>query len=189
MAMLQSYGNEEQLELPLEIPRQLEQWEEQVEALLQIAYFTNSQPLLSHYKRSMLGKCIRSASDIISCESTRVHNNTASMIQWCLHWTEDAQALYWEQQQSTHRKTTNMRDSNGKRYWSVEHEHPVADCINMLLDGCSYATLKDWMYSYGKAVIVTQDELAKLPQLGENRYEKLGIRYSRFDPGSLTRTR
>lgn len=179
----------QQLELPFDHHTNLSEWEEQVEALLKVAYYIAQQPLLSHYKRSMLGKAIRSASDIISCESTRVHNNTQSMLQWCLHWTESAQELYWQHQQSTHRKTCMMRDEKGKRYWSVEHEHPVADIINILIDGCSYATLQNWMYNYGKAVIVTQDEVAALPQLGKDRYEKLGIRYSRFDPGSLTRTR
>ena len=52
-----------------------------------------------------------------------------------------------------------------------------------------YDTLVEWMESKGRAVIVTQDELAILPQLGEDRYEKLNIRYSRFDPGAVTRTR
>ena len=179
----------EQLELPLLMPNVQEDWEEQVDSLLKIAYYISEQPLMSHYKRSMLGKCIRSASDIVSCESTRVHNNTQSMIQWCLLWTEEAQELYYKHEQSTHRKTCMMRDEKGKRYWSVEHEHPVSECINMLLDGCSYDRMRDWMYTYGKAVIVTQSELAKLPQLGENRYEKFGIRHSRFDPGNLTRAR
>lgn len=164
-------------------------WEAAVDELLQIAHYTAQTPLMKHYKSSLLDKTIRSASDILSCESTRVHNNTQSMIQWCLLWTEQSQRIYWENQQSTHRKTCMMRDSYGKRLWSVEHPHPVMEIKNALIDGCSLIELKEWMYAYGRAVIVSQEELAALPQLGKNRYEKLGIRYGRFDPGNLTRTR
>lgn len=179
----------EQLELPFNFSTRHEDWEIAVEDLLQIAHYVAQTSLMKHYKSSLLDKIIRSASDILSCESTRVHNNTQSMIQWCLLWTEDAQRIYWENKQSTHRKTCMMRDASGKRFWSVEHPHPIMEIKNSLIEGCSLQELRDWMHTYGRAVIVSQNELAALPQLGKDRYEKLGIRFGRFDPGTLTRTR
>jgi hypothetical protein len=181
-----------QLNLPLELVETVyssESWEEQFTTMLKIAHFIAQQPLLKHYKTNMLDRTIRGASDILSCETTRVHNNTQSMIQWCLLWTEDAQRLYWEHKQSTHPKTVAMRNANKKRYWSVEHPHPIIEVKQLLLDGCSFNELKDWMYEYGRAVIVSQAELAALPQLGKDRYEQLGIRFGRFDPATLTRPR
>lgn len=164
-------------------------WKTQCNELLAIAHRTANANLLSHYKRAILGNTIRAASAIRSAESTRVHCNTSSMLQWTLNWTAEAQQLYWDNQQSTHRKTTQCRDSQRKRLWSVEHEHPISDCINALIDGCSIEHLHDWMYNKGSAVIVSQAELARLPQLGENRYEQANIRYTRFDPSNATRTR
>lgn len=164
-------------------------WNDESDRLLRLAYYIAQLDLMRHYKISMLDKAIRSASDILSCESTRVHNNTGSMLQWCLRWTEDAQRIYWENKKSTHRITTQGRDANGKRLWAVEHPHPLKNVKDLLLEGCSYDTFIEWMKEYGHAVIVSQAELAKLPQLGNNRYEQFDIRYSRFDPGHLTRTR
>ena len=167
----------------------LECWRTQYTTLLQIAWYCAQQPLRRSYKLQMVDRALRAASDILSSETTRVHNNTGSCIQWCLLWTHSAQKLYLDNRQSTHRKTCDLRHANSKRFFSVEHPHPLKTVKTDLLDGMDYDTLVEWMESKGRAVIVTQDELAILPQLGEDRYEKLNIRYSRFDPGAVTRTR
>lgn len=164
-------------------------WMSEAKTLMRLAHHIASLDLMRHYKVAMMDKAVRAASDILSCETTRVHNNTSSMIQWCLQWTEDAQRIYWENKKSTHRITTFGRDNTGKRLWSVEHPFPLKNVKDLLLNGCSYDTFEEWMIEFGRAVIVSQAELARLPQLGTDRYEQLNIRYSRFDPGSLTRTR
>lgn len=164
-------------------------WRAQYLSLLRCAHYTSRQPLLRHYRASLIDRTIRAASDILSCETTRVHNNTASVIQWCLLWTHSAQRAYLSNTQSTHRKTCDLRHSDNKRFFAVEHPHPLADIKRQVLGGCSFDALVDWMDAYGRAVIITQAELQVLPQLGKDRYEKLGITYSRFDPGNASRLR
>ena len=92
-------------------------------------------PLLPKYQYHVIDRCLRGASDIISCETTNVHSNTASLIQWCKLWSNEALFTYralWEElterrngKPPTHRMVCNERDQNRTRYFTCEHEYPM----------------------------------------------------------------
>ena len=63
-------------------------WELQANTWIDIAWSCMLTPLLPKYQYHVLDRCLRGASDIISCETTAVHSNTASLIQWCKTWSD-----------------------------------------------------------------------------------------------------
>ena len=64
------------------------EWKEQANEWMRIAYSAKTSQLLPKYQYHILDRCLRGASDIISCESISVHSNTSSLIQWCKLWSE-----------------------------------------------------------------------------------------------------
>ena len=75
--------------------QEVSEWNQQVHEYLRLAYEIGNSSLIHKYRRSILDACLRGASDIISCENTNINNNTQSMIQWCLRWTNEAMDKYW----------------------------------------------------------------------------------------------
>jgi hypothetical protein len=144
-------------------------WKPQVDEYLRLAYEIAQSSLATKYKKSILDRCLRGASDIISCENLQIHNNTMSMIQWCRRWSVEALADYEIVQENltinrggkppTHRQVCEARDAYGKRYWTVEHQYPVLIPKNgLMFNNWGLAQLKDWMYTYGYATIITPGE-------------------------------
>ena len=168
-------------------------WEQQAQCYLHVAWYAAQTPLDRKYAYNIVDRALRGASDIISCECTAVVNNTASVLQWCVHWSHDALDTYWivqeqltEQREGkppTHRQITQARDDAGKRWWTVEHQYPILIPNTGLLDeGWSQAHLIDWMMRYGKATIVTQRENARLT----NHTKCMEEASSRYDSASIT---
>ena len=164
------------------------EWNKQVHEYLRIAYEIGNSSLIHKYRRSILDACLRGASDIISCENTNISNNTQSMIQWCLRWTNEAMDKYWLASElltvtragkpPTHRQICDVRSDNGKRFWTVEHEHPLLIPKTGLMDErWSFNQLVDWMYKYGYATIVTPEENKRLLKTTQSM-EVAGQRYS-----------
>jgi hypothetical protein len=171
----------------------MSEWEAEVDEYLLLAHHIAHTSLSQKYKKSILDRCLRGASDIISCESVSVNNNTMSMLQWCKRWSEEAYSLYelvreelTEQRNgkvATHRQICNAKDENNKRYWTVEHQYPLVIAKDGLIhNSWSLNDLKNWMYDKGYATIVTQREEARLLRytkdilVASNRYNEAGIR-------------
>lgn len=167
-------------------------WKSQVDEYLALGYHIAHTDLIQKYKKAILDRCLRGASDIISCESINVHNNTMSMLQWCKHWSSDAYSLYIEVGNAlsierggkapSHRQICNSRDESGKRYWTVEHQYPLVIAKDgLMFHSWSLDDLKEWMYDRGYATIVTQAEEARLLKytkdvlVASNRYSEAGI--------------
>ena len=166
-------------------------WEEQAHSYLHVAWYAAQTPLDRKYAYNIVDRALRGASGIISCECTAVVNNTASVLQWCVHWSHDALDVYWTVRSAlqhqrdgrapTHRQITQARDEHGKRWWTVEHQYPILIPKTGLLDeGWSQAYLIDWMMKYGKATIVTQPENARLTNHTKSMSEARG-RYAAAD--------
>ena len=163
-------------------------WKTQAETYLHVAWYAAQTSLDRKYAYNIVDRALRGASDIISCESCSVVNNTASVIQWCVHWSHDALDTYWIVQEQlteqsdgkppTHRQITQARDDAGKRWWTVEHQYPILiPKIGLLDEGWSQAYLIDWMMEFGKATIVTQPENARLTNHTKSM-EEAATRYS-----------
>jgi hypothetical protein len=167
-------------------------WQDQVDEYLRLAHEIGQSCLIHKYRRSILDYCLRGASDIISCENLSINNNTASMLQWCKRWTHEAMDQYWitkdlltEQRNGkppTHRQIVDARGENGKRFWTVEHEHPLLIAKTGLMeDQWSFKDIRSWMFDYGYATIVTQKENKRLlkttksMEIAEKRYSDAGM--------------
>mgnify|MGYP000231673994 CR=1 FL=1 len=110
-------------------------WEIQADTWIDIAYSCMHTPLLPKYQYHVIDRCLRGASDIISCESTAVHSNTASLIQWCKQWSKGAVQEYAQLFQllkqeragkpPTHRQVCESRDASRKRHFTAEHQFPI----------------------------------------------------------------
>ena len=74
----------------------MNEWKEQANEWMRIAYSAKTSQLLPKYQYHILDRCLRGASDIISCESTAVHSNTSSLIQWCKLWSDKALQQYYQ---------------------------------------------------------------------------------------------
>lgn len=167
-------------------------WRREAESLLHLAHYTTTLQLDRKFKYNIIDRTLRAASDIISAESTRVVNNTASVLQWTKWWSSDALFQYWEiceeltsirnGKPPTHRQITQYRDANGKRPFTVEHEYPILIPKKGVLDDrWTNQQLNDWMFQYGRATIITQEENARLlshtadMQIARKRYSDASI--------------
>jgi hypothetical protein len=169
----------------------MSEWLEQSREYLSLAHHIAQTNLITKYKKSILDRCLRGASDLISCESINVHNNTMSMIQWCLRWSEQALETYYEVEKElteqrggkppTHRQVCNARDSFKTRYWTVEHEHPlIIPKEGLMFENWNFHQLSDWMFTYGYATIITQSENKGLTSFTKDM-EEAKKRYSDVD--------
>lgn len=167
-------------------------WELQANTWIDIAYSCMNTPLLPKYQYHVLDRCLRGASDIISCETTAVHSNTASLIQWCKQWSDRALDRYWQIREwktverdgkpPTHRQICNARMNTGKRWFTCEHEYPIIIPKKGVRDGgWTLQQLRDWMWEYSKVTIILNsenDELLPFTEdmnLAAKRYSDAGI--------------
>ena len=167
-------------------------WRTQADTWIEIAHSCMNTPLLPKYQYHVIDRCLRGASDIISCESTNVHSNTASLIQWCKLWSNEALFTYralWEElterrngKPPTHRMVCNERDQNRTRYFTCEHEYPMVIPKKGVRDHAwTLKQTKDWMWTYGKVTIILNSENDKLLPWTEDmdqaakRYSDAGI--------------
>ena len=171
----------------------MSEWLAQSTEYLRLAHHISQTTLITKYKKAILDKCLRGASDLISCESVNVHNNTMSMLQWCLRWSEEALDTYYnveinltEQRNGkppTHRQICDARDPFKTRYWTVEHEHPlIIPKEGLMFENWSFDQLSEWMFTYGYATIITQSEnkglvsFTKSMEEAKKRYSDTGIK-------------
>ena len=167
-------------------------WKPEVNKLVHIAHYSTQINLNRKFAYNIVDRALRAASDILSAESLNVVNNTASVIQWCRQWSDQALHEYWTIRDEltetrngkppTHRQICNYRDINRKRPFTVEHEYPVLIPKKGILDdGWTEDQLRDWMYKYGRATIITQAENARLlnhtadQQIAAKRYSTAKI--------------
>jgi len=168
-------------------------WTQDVDRLIHIAHYTCQLNLNRKFSYNMVDKALRSASDILSAECDNVVNNTMSVIQWCRQWSDEALHRYWlvrdeltdhrQGKPPTHRQICNARDEHNKRWWTVEHEYPILIPKKGVLDDhWTEDQLRDWMWEYGRATIITQEENARLlnhtadMQIAAKRYSSAGIK-------------
>lgn len=148
-------------------------WHKDVEELIHIAHYSTTLKLDRKFKYNIVDKALRSASDILSAESLRVVNNTASVIQWCKQWSQAALYRYEEIDERltsardgkppTHRQICEWRDEFRKRPFTVEHEYPILIPKKGVLDDhWTESQLREWMFEFGRATIITQEENARL---------------------------
>jgi len=167
-------------------------WKPEVDKLVHIAYYSTQISLDRKFAYNIVDRALRAASDIISSECLNVVNNTMSVIQWCRQWSHDALDEYWtirdiltEERNGkppTHRQICNWRDSNRKRPFTVEHEYPILIPKKGVLDDAwTEDQLRDWMYKYGRATIITQAENARLL----NHTADMQIARKRYDTASI----
>jgi hypothetical protein len=171
-------------------------WQLQANTWINIAYSCMETPLLPKYQYHVLDRCLRGASDIISCETTAVHSNTASLIQWCKMWSSEALFKYQELKDEmteerqgkppTHRQICNSRIPNRKginsRWFTCEHEYPMIIPKKGVRDhGWTLEKLREWMWTYSKVTIILNSENDRLlpftedMELAAKRYEDAGI--------------
>ncbi len=167
-------------------------WVNQANTWIEIGYSCVNTDLLPKYQYHILDRCFRGASDIISCETTNVHSNTASLIQWCKQWSKEAVVAYAEAfgrlkevrdgKNPTHRMACESRDENGKRLFTAEHEYPIKIVKTGVRDqGWTLEQTKNWLWKYSKVTIILNSENDKLlPWTGSmdiaaTRYEQAGI--------------
>lgn len=167
-------------------------WKPETDKLIHIAWYSTQISLNRKFAYNIVDKALRGASDIISSECLNVVNNTMSVIQWCRQWSHDALDEYWTIRDilteerggkpPTHRQICNWRNYAGKRPFTVEHEYPILiPKKGVLDDGWTETNLRDWMYQYGRATIITQVENARLlnhtadMQIAAKRYATGGI--------------
>ena len=170
----------------------MDDWQIQAYTWIVIAYSCMNTPQLPKYQYHVLDRCLRGASDIISCESTKVHSNTASLIQWCKLWSDRALDHYWNLRDQmtherkgkppTHRQICNARDGQNRRWFTCEHEYPMIIPKKGVREGhWNLQELRDWMWRYSKVTIILNSENEKLipftedMDLAAKRYEDAGI--------------
>lgn len=148
-------------------------WQQDVDGLIHLAWYSAQAPVLRKFAYNMTDRALRSASDVLSAECQNVVNNTMSVIQWCRQWSEAALHQYahinrilTEERQGkppTHRQICQWRDEHGKRPFTVEHEYPILIPKKGVLDrGWTEEMLRDWMWEFGRATIITQAENQRL---------------------------
>tara|TARA_A100001015_G_scaffold291635_1_gene366040 strand:+ start:400 stop:945 length:546 start_codon:yes stop_codon:yes gene_type:complete len=168
-------------------------WKPEVNKLVHIAHYSTQINLNRKFAYNIVDRALRAASDILSAESLNVVNNTASVIQWCRQWSDQALHEYWTIRDEltetrngkppTHRQICNYRDINRKRPFTVEHEYPILIPKKGILDdGWTEDQLRVWMYKYGRATIITQAENARLL----NHTADMQIAAKRYDNASIT---
>jgi hypothetical protein len=167
-------------------------WKREVDKLVHIAYYSTQISLDRKFAYNIVDRALRAASDIISAECLNVVNNTMSVIQWCRQWSDQALHEYWtirdvltEERAGkppTHRQICNYRDTARKRPFTVEHEYPILIPKKGVLDDQWTETeLRDWMYQFGRATIITQAENQRLlnhtadMQIAAKRYSTASI--------------
>ena len=167
-------------------------WMNQANTWIEIGYSCMNTDLLPKYQYHILDRCFRGASDIISCETTNVHSNTASLIQWCKQWSKEAVIAYAEAygrlketrdgKNPTHRMACESRDSNGKRLFTAEHEYPIKIVKTGVRDeGWTLEEAKNWLWKYSKVTIILNSENDKLipwtdsMEIAATRYDQAGI--------------
>jgi hypothetical protein len=167
-------------------------WKLQANTWIDIAWSCMLTPLLPKYQYHVLDRCLRGASDIISCETTAVHSNTASLIQWCKTWSSEALFKYQDIKDElteerngkppTHRQICNARDDRNKRWFTCEHEYPIIIPKKGVRDyGWTRSQLRDWMWRYSRVTIILNSENDKLlpftedMELASKRYEDANI--------------
>lgn len=166
-------------------------WQTQAKNLLHLCWYATRVELDRKFASSVVDRTLRASSDIISAENVSVVNNTASVLQWCKYWSVEALELYYRVEKElseqkgkppSHRQVTQERDEQNKRYWTVEHQYPILiPKTNLLDNNWSEQTLVDWMFKYGKATIVTQEENDRLlpytqdMDLASKRYNQANI--------------
>ncbi|MGA1771929.1 MAG: hypothetical protein ACO39T_06630 [Flavobacteriaceae bacterium] len=167
-------------------------WTHDVDQLIHIAWYSTQLDINRKFAYNMVDKALRSASDILSCECDNVVNNTMSVIQWCRQWSHDALDYYWTIKDEltelrggkppTHRQICNYRDEHGKRPFTVEHEYPILIPKKGVLDNHWTETqLRDWVWQYGRATIITQAENARLL----NHTEVMEVAQKRYSDASI----
>ena len=177
---------------PLSEQEPQEEWKKQANIWIDLAYSCMNTEMLPKYQYHVLDRCLRGASDIISCETTAVHSNTASLIQWCKQWSKGAVKEYAEVFQilkdsrsgkpPTHRQVCEARDENRKRLFTAEHKFPIMIPKKGIRDrGWTLEEARDWMWQHSKVTIVTYAENKRLLPFTEDmtiaskRYEDAGI--------------
>jgi hypothetical protein len=167
-------------------------WRSDTNHLIHLAWYSAQLPINRKFAYNMVDKALRSASDVLSAECDNVVNNTMSVLQWCRQWSHGALDCYWtikdeltEQRGGkppTHRQICNYRDEQGKRPFTVEHEYPILIPKRGVLDDhWTEEALRDWMWQYGRATIITQAENSRLlnhtddQQIAAKRYETGGV--------------
>ena len=177
---------------PLSEQEPQEEWKKQANIWIDLAYSCMNTEMLPKYQYHVLDRCLRGASDIISCETTAVHSNTASLIQWCKQWSKGAVKEYADVFQilkdsrsgkpPTHRQVCEARDENRKRLFTAEHKFPIMIPKKGIRDrGWTLEEARDWMWQHSKVTIVTYAENKRLLPFTEDmtiaskRYEDAGI--------------
>ena len=167
-------------------------WFEQANIWIDLAYSCMNTNLLPKYQYHVIDRCLRGASDIISCETTKVHSNTASLIQWCKQWSKGAVEEYAQLFQilkdsrsgkpPPHRHVCECRDAKRKRHFTAEHKFPIMIPKKGIRDrGWTLEEVRDWMWQHSKVTIVTQEENKRLlaftedMEIANKRYENAGI--------------
>ena len=170
-------------------------WRTQANIWIDLGYSCMKTSLLPKYQYHIIDRCLRGASDIISCETTAVHSNTSSLIQWCKQWSKGAVEEYAQLYQilkdsrsgkpPTHRQVCECRDGKRKRHFTAEHQFPIMIPKKGIRDrGWSLEQAREWMWQYSKVTIVTQDENKRLLPFTEDmeiageRYKDAGIEVS-----------
>lgn len=167
-------------------------WQQDVDQLIHLAWYSTQLNLNRKFAYNIVDRALRAASDILSAECDNVVNNTMSVIQWCRQWSEAAlhqythiNSILTEQREGkppTHRQICNWRDSSGKRPFTVEHEYPILIPKKGVLDlNWTEETLRDWMWQYGRATIITQAENQRLL----NHTDDQGIAAKRYSEGGV----
>ena len=168
-------------------------WAKQANIWIDLAHSCMQTELLPKYQYHVIDRCLRGASDIISCETTAVHSNTASLIQWCKQWSKGAVTRYAvifdqmkyarEGKPPTHRQVCEARhkDTN-KRFFTAEHKFPIMIPKKGIRDrGWTLEEARDWMWQHSRVTIVTQEENKRLlpftedMKIASKRYEEANI--------------
>jgi len=171
-------------------------WKRDVDVLIHSAWYCAQLPCNRKFAYNLVDRALRSASDVLSSECDNVVNNTMSVIQWCRAWSEAALHEYSQIQTTlteeragkppTHRQICNWRTRSGKRPFTVEHEYPILIPKKGVLDnGWTEDALRDWMWKYGAATIITQEENARLL----NHTEDMSIASRRYEDAHIKRRR
>jgi len=166
-------------------------WRTQANIWIDLGYSCVKTPLLPKYQYHIIDRCLRGASDIISCETTAVHSNTSSLIQWCKQWSRGAVQEYAQLfevlkedragKPPTHRQVCESRDASRKRHFTAEHQFPIMIPKKGIRDrGWTLEKARNWMWQHSKVTIVTQAENKRLLPFTEDM-EIASKRYSDAD--------
>ena len=101
--------------------------------------------------------------------TTAVNSNTASLIQWCRQWSAEAVFIYNQVaadmtiarngKPPTHRQVCDARDSNGKRWFTAEHEFPLTIVKKGVRDHAwTLEQARLWLWDYSVVTIVTENK-------------------------------